>query len=188
MIRSPTVSRRTFLASTAVLAAGASGCLGGDDDLPRPVALDAGQSCDFCGMIIRDHPGPSGQTYYAENSPEGREDEPAWFCSNQCLFDFYYERSELGWEPVVHYVNDYSSLDYEVREEGSSLFISSHLTADSFVQGEGATLVIGSDAQGAMGPSLIPFTDSEDATEFQEEYGGEVLGFGDVTRGVLDSL
>lgn len=174
------------MAATAALTA--TGCIG-DGEAPAPIALDAGQACDVCGMIIRDHPGPVGQTYYQENVPEGRQDDkPAWFCSTQCLFDFYYEKRDAGWTPLVHYVTDYSAVEYEVMERGGTLFLSSHLSADAFAEGESTTLVVDSDAVGAMGPSLVPFTDSGDAETFQNEYGGDIVGFGEVNQQLVDSL
>jgi copper chaperone NosL len=187
------LTRRNFVAILAGVASASAatttGCIGGDEPLPEPVALDAGQACDVCGMIIRDHPGPVGQTYYRDNAPEGRaEDEPAWFCSNDCLFDFYFQRRGRGWEPLVQYTTDYSAVDYEVTEESGSLFLTSHLGAGDFARGEETTLVVDSDVLGAMGPSLVPFTDEQDATGFQNEYGGDRLAFGDVSQQLLDSL
>lgn len=185
-------TRRGFLATTA--AAAATGCIGGSDEsLPQPVALDTGKNCEVCGMVIRDHPGPVGQTYFRENAPEGREEgEPARFCSTICLFDYHYEKQQQDWEPLVHYVTDYSSVDYEVIEKegfvGRSLYISAHLSAEDQTKGDDTTLVIDSDAMGAMGPSLIPFTNRDDATAFQDEYGGDVLPFGEVSQGLVDSL
>lgn len=185
------LTRRNFVVLTAGVASvsTATGCLGGDEELPEPIALNAGQACDVCGMIIEDHPGPVAQTYYRDNVPEGRaEDEPAWFCSNTCLFDFYYEKRQQGWEPLVHYTTDYSAVDYEVAEGSGTLFVTSHPQAEYFVNGEETTVVVDSEVEGAMGPSLIPFTDSEDATDFQDEYGGDVLAFGDVSQQLVDSL
>ena len=182
-------TRRRFTAFALSAVAATTGCLGNGEELPEPVALDAGQACDVCGMIIQDHPGPVGQTFYRDSRPEGREeDEPAWFCSLTCMFEFYYEHTELGWVAVVHYVTDYSAADYEVAEEGASLFITSHPEAEYFVDGETTTLVVDSDVLGAMGPSLVPFTDTDDATAFQEEYGGDIIDFGDVSRQLIDSL
>ncbi|MDZ7687464.1 MAG: nitrous oxide reductase accessory protein NosL [Halobacteriales archaeon] len=184
-------TRRRFVSLVVGVGVSASmaGCVGGDEELPEPVALSAGQACDVCGMIIQDHPGPVAQTFYRDNRPEGRgEDEPAWFCSLVCMFDFYYERGEQGWEPVVGYVTDYSAVDYEVTQEGATLFVTSHLEAEYFVDSETTTLVVDSDVRGAMGPSLIPFTDSSEATAFQEEYGGDMMEFGDVSRQLVDSL
>jgi len=184
-------TRRNFvgLLLGAGLASTATGCLGGDEELPEPVAVNAGQACDVCGMVIQNHPGPVAQTYYRDNFPEGRaEDEPAWFCSNTCLFDFYFGRSQQGWEPLVHYTTDYSAVEYKVAEESGTLFITSHPEAENFVNGEETTLVVDSDVLGAMGPSLIPFTGSEDATAFREEYGGDIFAFGDVSQQLVDSL
>jgi len=130
-----------------------------------------------------------GQTFYRDNRPDGRdEDGPAWFCSNTCLFEFYYERSETGWEPLVHYTTDYSAVEYDVFEEGPSLFVTAHPEAEAFVDGGTTTVVADSDVLGAMGPSLVPFTDPDDADEFQAEYGGEAMAFDDVRRQLIDSL
>lgn len=184
-------TRRNFVSLLAGVgfASTTTGCLGGDEELPEPISLDAGQSCDFCGMVIQDHYGPVGQTYYRDNVPEGRaDDQPAWFCSNVCLFDFYFERRQQGWEPLVHYTTDYSAVDYEVKEEQERLTLTAHPEAENFVNGEDTTVVVDSEVEGAMGPSLVPFTDDEDATAFQEEYGGDVLGFGDVSQQLVDSL
>ncbi|MCX2818866.1 nitrous oxide reductase accessory protein NosL [Haladaptatus sp. F3-133] len=182
-----TKTRRGFLAVSAALA---TGCLGGGtEELPQPISLDTGRSCETCGMIVRDHPGPVGQTYYRDNTPEGRdEDEPACFCSTVCLFDFYYAGNRQNWNPLVHYVTDYSSVEYEVRTERRSKYISAHLNAEDFADASRTTVVVGSDALGAMGPSLIPFTDGDDATAFSDEYAGDVIGFGDVTERIVDSL
>jgi len=184
-----TMTRRGFFALAAGVSATASGCLGNDEELPEPVSLDAGQACDYCGMIIQDHPGPAGQTYYRDNVPEGRDpDQPAWFCSNLCLFDFYFERRQQGWVPLVHYTTDYSAVEYEVYDGTGTLFITKHPEAEYFVNGEETTLVVDSDVEGAMGPSLIPFTDSEDAITFQEKYGGDIFRFGEVSQSLVDSL
>lgn len=184
-------TRRNFVSLVAGVgfASTATGCLGGDEELPEPISLDAGQACDFCGMIIQDHPGPVGQTYYRDNVPEGRaDDQPAWFCSNICLFDFYFERRQQGWEPLVHYTTDYSAVDYEVKEEQERLTLTAHPEAENFANGEDTTVVVDSEVEGAMGPSLVPFTDDEDATAFQDEYGGDVLAFGDISQQLVDSL
>ncbi|MFW5930023.1 MAG: nitrous oxide reductase accessory protein NosL, partial [Halobacteriota archaeon] len=88
----------------------------------------------------------------------------------------------------VHYVTDYSALDYEVVDEEGSLYVTAHLAAEGFVDGDRTTLVVDSDAQGAMGPSLVPFTSSEDAEEFQAEYGGDLVDFDDVDPELLGAL
>ena len=185
-------TRRGFLAATA--AAVATGCIGGGNtQVPQAVALDDGKTCEVCSMVNQDHPGPVGQTYYRDNTPEGREEgEPARFCSTLCLFEYYYEKQSLGWEPVVHYVTDYSAVDYEIIQQdgfvGQSQYISAHVGEENFARGEETTLVVDSDVMGAMGPSLIPFTDPDDASSFQDKYGGDVLGFDEVTEGLIDRL
>lgn len=120
---------------------------------------------------------------------EGRgDDEPAWFCSTVCTFDYYFEKEEADRTPVVRYVTDYSSVDYEIVEEGPSLFVTAHLEAGSFVDADETWLVVDSEVRGAMGVSLVPFSDRGDAEEFQGDHGGDVLPFEDVTRQLVDQL
>lgn len=185
----PAVTRRGVLsgaaAASVVPLAGLAGCLGGD--VPEPVSLDGDQTCDHCGMVISEHPGPAGQTFFEGNVPEGR-DGPAWFCSSKCTYNYGFQREEEGRSVEVSYLTDYSGVDYSVEGEGGSLVITAHLEADAFADASELVLVAGSDVQGAMGSSLIPFSDTADAEAFAEEYGGEVVPHAEVTPDLLAGL
>lgn len=186
-------TRRTVL--TALVAGGAgavAGCLGGDRDGPDPVALDSGQECDNCSMRIGMHPGPVGQAFYPDDAPaslpDDRGDGVAWFCSSTCTYGYLLENEERGYEPAVSYGTDYSAVDYELSEDGETTVISAHLGADDFVDLHNLTFVANSGVEGAMGGSLIGFSDPDDASTFTDEHGGELLTHGDVTREALSGL
>jgi nitrous oxide reductase accessory protein NosL len=186
-------TRRTVLATIAVGGVGTlAGCLGGERSGPEPVALDAGQECDNCNMRIEMHPGPVGEAFYGDDAPPSlpadRENGIAWFCSSFCTYTYLLENEERGYEPTISYGTDYSSVDYELRENAGTTVISAHLNAEAFADLRDLSFVVNSDVQGAMGGSLIGFSDGEDASAFAEEHGGEILSHGDVTREVLSGL
>lgn len=188
-----TRTRRSVLATVAVGGAGAlAGCLGGDEAGPDPVALDGGQECDNCGMQIDMHPGPVGEAFYGDDAPETLPDDRpnglAWFCSTKCTYNYRFENEQRGDEPQQSYGTDYTGVDYELVDEGGTTVISAHLEATAFEDLQALTFVVGSDVEGAMGKSLVGFSDGDDASAFADEHGGELVEHGDVTRELLSGL
>lgn len=189
----PVASRRAVLVTAGGAGVAAlAGCLG-NDEVPDPVSLDDEQSCEVCGMIVEMHPGPSGQAFYddADALPADRDgDEPAYFCSSLCAYDYVFDQEELGFEPTVLYLTDYTAVgdDWEVYDEQGMLFITEHIEAEYFADATELTLVAGSDAHGAMGQSVVGFSDPDDADAFAGEYGGHVLDHDDVNRELIDGL
>jgi len=178
------IDRRTVL--TAVgggLAVGLAGCAGSTDDLPAAVALNEGQSCDQCGMVIEEHPGPTGQVFFEDHLAD--RDGPAWFCSGTCTYTYRSDRVAEDATPIVTYLTDYSEVDYTVDDQPA---ISAHLAAEDYEVEAELSVVANSEVIGAMGPDLIPFSDEADAESFAEEYGGEVLPATDVDRELVDSI
>jgi len=186
-------TRRTILSTVAAVGIGTlAGCLGGDREGPAPVALDDGQECDYCNMRIEMHPGPVGEAFYGDDAPPSlpadRENGIAWFCSSFCTYSYILENEERGHEPRISYGTDYSSVDYEIRDNNGATVISAHLEAEAFADLRDLSFVVNSDVEGAMGGSLIGFTDGDDAEAFADEYGGQILSHGDVSREVLSGL
>ena len=137
-------------------------------------------------MVVGDHPGPNGEIFYREERP-ATHDNPARFDSLRgCLFPYYFEHERLGWEAVAVYVTDYSTVDYTLTSEGDRTFVSSHTDAASFTDARTAQYVVGSDVHGAMGADLFPFSARADAEAFAATYGGDVLGFDDVSPATLE--
>jgi len=183
--------RRAVLTSLAAgTAIALAGCLG-DEDVPDPVALDDGQSCEQCDMQIDVHPGPAGQAYYLDDPPrdlpDDREDGIAHFCSTWCTYTYVLEREDEA-EPAGIYATDYSTVDYAVEPEGGATVISAHLGAEAFAAVEELSYVVDSDVEGAMGGSLIGFSDADEADAFADEHDGTVVGHGDVTLELVASL
>ncbi len=186
-------TRRAVLTTVAAGGVGAlAGCLGGDREGPDPVALDDGQECDNCSMRIEMHPGPVGQAFYGGDAPDSlpddREDGVAWFCSSSCTYTYLLENEERGHEPLISYGTDYSTVDYEIRDDGDTTVISAHLDAEAFEDLHGLSFAANSDVEGAMGGSLIGFSDGGDASAFVDEHGGDVIAHDDVTREVLSGI
>ena len=162
--------RRTVLATIA--AALLAGCLSeseGPAAPPDPITIDENGQCDYCGMVVADHPGTNAQLFYDDDRPEGR-DGPAQFCSLPCAHKFHVERDRLGWDLLARYVTDYSVTDYELANDASS--ISSHLEAETFAPAEELTYVVGTGIEGAMGPEYVPFSDADEAAAFAAEHDG----------------
>ena len=169
-------TRRTFLAATTALTAvGLAGCA--SDDTPAPAEIDD-DSCTECGMMLRDHPGPVGQAYFDADG------DPSMYCSSSCTYRNRLDRDD---EPVVTYLTDYSAVDYEVTGD-ESLLLSAHFDVDAFTTESELDLVVASDVEGAMGPSLVPFSDSDDAAAFQQQYGGDIVPATEVTEDTMSAV
>lgn len=182
-------TRRSLLAAGGGLAAvGLAGCLGGSTaggELPEPVSLDGEQACDECGMIIQDHPGPTGQIYF-ESLPADR-DGPAWFCSGICAYVYRFNRVAEGATPTITYLTDYSSIEYELSDDADP-FISPAIAAETFAPESELFAVVGSGVRGAMGADVIPFSVREDADSFASTHGGSVRPASEIDRNLIDGI
>ncbi|MFA9504318.1 nitrous oxide reductase accessory protein NosL [Natrinema sp. H-ect1] len=183
------VPRRTILAGSALTGLAAlAGCLDGDEASgPDPVTIEDGTNCDNCTMPIVDYPGPVGEAFYDDAEALLDEDRPAQFCSSLCTYAFTFEHED-DQEPSVTYATDYSSVDYEIDTDGDAPEITSHVEADDFAPITDLTLVVDSEVEGAMGPSMIGFSDTDDADAFQADYGGDLYEHGDVSRDLVMSM
>jgi len=181
------LTRRCFLAGTGTVAVvSLSGCLGTSEEM-EPVTIESGQNCDQCGMVIDQHPGPVGQTYYQDNTPEGH-DPPARFCSTVCTYRHRFAKEQSEWTPAATFLTDYSATDYEIRTDGGKTIISRHLEAEAFASAGQLTVVANSDVEGAMGTAIVPFSDSADAESFAEEYGGQTFPAEDISRELVGGM
>jgi len=175
--------RRTLVGGVAVLTT-LAGCSSGEADRPDPITLTTEHQCDVCGMVIPNHPGPSAEIFYADNSPSGHGN-PARFDSTWEAFQYDFDRE---WDVDVFYVTDYSAVEYSVTESGDDKLISTHPGAEAFVDAESVTFVVGSEVKGAMGRDLIAFSEESDASSFRDEYGGSLATAEEVTRETIAGL
>ncbi|MDS0478385.1 nitrous oxide reductase accessory protein NosL [Natrinema sp. 1APR25-10V2] len=184
------VMRRTVLGGIAAAGLGSvAGCFSnqGTANAPDPVSIDPEHACDNCTMMVGRHPGPAGQSHYEDPTAVLDEDRPAQFCSTLCAYAFTFDHQSEN-EPAVSYRTDYSAVEYEVNDSGQRPVISRHLEADAFADVSDLTMVAGSEIEGAMGSSMIPFGDADQADEFQAEYGGDNYTHDEVTRELVMSL
>ncbi len=167
------------------MAGALAGCGGsGSSSTPDPVSLGGRKQCDVCGMVIEDHPGPNGQTFYKNHSPEGH-DNPARFDALTELFTYHFEKTSLGWEVAAMYVTDYSGVDFTIDEQDGTKYISSFVAPDTFAPASDLVYVINSPVQGAMGPDLIPFSAETDATAFAKTHGGQVISYDEIDQATV---
>lgn len=134
-----------------------------------PAAIEAGDECHVCGMIITNFPGPKGESYV-----RGRE-APLKFCSTRDLFSYLLQPES---QPIVTqiYVHDMAATDWE------------HPADNAFVDAPSAWYVADQPLEGAMGPTLASFKHREDALEFIDKHGGKLLRFEDVTLELMAKL
>ncbi|MFB6082757.1 MAG: nitrous oxide reductase accessory protein NosL [Halorientalis sp.] len=155
--------------------------------VPAAVTLTTADTCDVCGMVIPNHPGPSAEIFYPDHRPSGHEN-PARFDSTWEAFQYDFERSDRGWERSVMYVTDYSAVDYELFDFRGTKGISTHPEASAFAPASEVTFVANSAVVGAMGRDLIGFGDEGDASSFREEYGGKLVTVDEVTPRLIAQL
>lgn len=136
-------------------------------------------------MVIQNHPGPNGQIFYADNTPEGHDNPARFDALRGCLFPSLFEHERYDWEVIGVYVTDYSRVDYSLSTEMGETYISSHTDAHSFVIAQDATFVVGSDLYGAMGRDFIPFSQRADAKSLADERGGELVSFDSINPSML---
>lgn len=180
--------RETLSAGASVAALSLAGCTAiTGSETPDPVALASGQQCDNCGMVVQKHPGPNGQVFFKDESPEGHENPARFDALKQCLFPYLMEREQRDWTATAVYVTDYSVVDYDVSGDGQprKSYISSHVQPESFAIADDLHFVVESDVQGAMGKDFVPFSERSDAESFVEEYGGRIVAYDDIDEALV---
>lgn len=179
--------RRTVLAGAVASFSFAAGCLG--DDPPDPVAIPDNAFDDDHGMEIGPHGGANAQVFYEDQMPSAREEGPFWFHTlSFSLFPFHFERLQRGWEEEVIYVTDFSAVDWTVEERDAGPTMPSPTDASTFADATELSYVIESEVRGGMGPDLHPFSDTEEAESFVDDFGGRIIDFDDIDAPLIDAI
>ncbi|GGI97571.1 hypothetical protein GCM10008995_04330 [Halobellus salinus] len=177
-----------MVAGAGTAAVSVAGCLGGGEaETPDPVTVPEKATCDVCGMVISQHPGPTAEVFYPDRDPSGH-DNPARFDSVWEAYQYEFGKDSAGWEDAAFYVTDHSSVSYETFEDGSDTLISRHYDASSFAAASDVTYVVGSAVKGTMGRDLLGFSGRSDAEAFQSEWGGSLTTHDGVTPEVVAGL
>ncbi|WP_298716622.1 nitrous oxide reductase accessory protein NosL [uncultured Oceanisphaera sp.] len=133
----------------------------------RAVAIEQGNECHLCGMVISRFSGPKGEAY------EQGVEEVRKFCSTRDLLNWALEPENRHARQEM-WVHDMSEVPWDKPDD------------EHFINAEAAWYVVGSSQTGAMGPTAATFSDQAVADAFASEYGGEVLTFDQLTLGKLN--
>jgi copper chaperone NosL len=148
------------LLTAAVLAA----CSHTAASLPAQDASDD-TACALDGMLLRDFAGPKGQVRYTD----GKTD---YFCDTMELLGEMLAPEQRR-AVSAYYVQDMAKADWQ-HPRGH------------WVGARDALYVVGSKAQGSMGPTIASFAQQADAAAFAAAQGGRVLRFADITLSMLN--
>lgn len=134
-----------------------------------PVAFHDGDECHVCGMLITQWPGAKGQSINQHNG------ETHKFCSTVDMFSWLLQPENRTLQASV-YVHDMAKTHWDHPDDG-------HL-----IDGKTAWYVVGSDLQGAMGPSLASYSDKAAAEKLASQRGGRVLSYSEISLEVLQEI
>lgn len=135
----------------------------------EPIAIEHGDECHVCGMIIDRFPGPKAEAFIRHQA------QPLKFCSTRDLFVWLLQPESEALVQAV-FVDDMEQAAWEAPQ------------VSDMVPAETAWYVVGSSREGAMGPTLASFAHKAAAEAFAEKYGGRVLAYEDVDMNTLDSM
>lgn len=134
-----------------------------------PVAFAAGDECHICGMIITELPGAKAQAV------DSRSSNVQKFCSTQDMLSWWLQPENKTLKAEL-YVHDMVKTPWE------------HPQDEHLIDARSAWYVVGSSVQGAMGPSLVSFSEREAAETLAATKGGRVLGWEQLDMAVLQEL
>lgn len=135
----------------------------------EPIAIETGDECHVCGMLITRFPGPKGEVFVQ------RREAPLKFCSTRDLFVWLRQPESAAIVEAV-YVHDMGQAAWD------SPGLEHQIPAGS------AWYVVGSGQRGAMGPTLASFAERGAAEAFAEAHGGRVLNYDEIDLEVLEGM
>lgn len=166
------LTRAGVLGAILLALLGVTGC--GDEDnreavIHRAAAIERGDECHLCGMIINNFAGPKGEIF-DKGQPQAKK-----FCSTRDLFSYLLQPENHRQAQAV-FVHDMAKAPWD--KPGNH----------DFVRAEQAWYVINQSRKAAMGPTLASFELRADAELFQQQYGGRVVGFDEITLELVTTL
>ncbi|MBV1922271.1 MAG: nitrous oxide reductase accessory protein NosL [Pseudomonadales bacterium] len=130
------------------------------------VAIESGDECHLCGMLIGNFPGPKGEMYLR------RDPQIKKFCSTRDMLSFYLQPENTHHAEVM-YVHDMAVTPWDNPDD------------KVFIDAKTAWYVSGMSKKGAMGGTLASFSTEGTARQFIVESGGELLSFDQITLTLL---
>jgi len=157
--------RSVFLPAMLMFAAFLSGCSGEKETVaekPAPVHIESSDECHVCGMAITRFPGPKGEVITEKEQAVHK------FCSTRDMFSWVLQPENVNRSHTL-YVHDMSQTEWDSPDD------------TALIDARSAFYVVGSERQGAMGPTLASFSTESAAHGFMMEHGGEVLRYDAIT-------
>jgi len=139
------------------------------DVLQGPVAFESGEECHVCGMIITEYPGAKGQIITSRDKAVHK------FCSTQDMLSWWLQPENQHLQAEI-YVHDIAKTPWDQPQD------------EHLIDARSAWYVLGSNLQGAMGPSLATYSDRAVAESVVAAQGGRVLSWDELDMGVLQEL
>jgi len=155
-----------FLVATSITSCSKQG---EQEVIHQAVAMESGDECHLCGMLITRFDGPKGEVFRKETGEQVFK-----FCSTLDLFSYYLD-PENKRNVAQMFVHDMSKMPWG----------SDSIDDKYFIDAKTAWYVTGSEKMGAMGKTLASFSEQSDATAFAKEFGGQVISFEAITLEVL---
>ena len=131
-----------------------------------PIEIDRSTSCELDGMLLSDYPGPKAQVHFAGQY------KPAFFCDTVELFSTLLAGEQVRAVKAV-YVQDMGLADWNAPQ-------------GHWIDPKTGYFVLGSKRKGSMGPTIASFAQEADAKKFVEQYGGQLLRYGDIKPAMVD--
>ncbi len=133
------------------------------------MAVESGEECHLCGMIITNFPGPKGQLY------ERGQSNTMKFCSTRDMFAYLLD-PEHKHNIQNAFVHDMAVTPWDHPDE------------ETYIDARKAWYVVGSTRKGAMGPTLASFSDQASAQAFAERYQGKLYQFDELSLELISSM
>ena len=137
--------------------------------LHKAVAMESGDECHLCGMLITRFDGPKGEVFRKEMG-----DKVFKFCSTLDMFSYYLD-PENKRNVAQMLVHDMSKMPWG----------SDSIDDKYFIDAKTAWYVLDSEKTGAMGKTLASFSQQSDAQAFTKEFGGKVISFAEINYDAL---
>jgi len=153
-----------IVVASALILTSVISCSDGDKQaqtIYKAVAMESGDECHLCGMLITRFDGPKGEAFRKE-----QQDKVLKFCSTRDMFSYYLD-PENKRNVAQMLVHDMSKMPWG----------SDSIDDKYFIDAKSAWYVSGSEKTGAMGKTLASFSQQKDAKAFAQEFGGQVLSF-----------
>lgn len=133
----------------------------------QAVAIESGDECHLCGMLIVNFSGPKAELF-RKGVTKADGDLVKKFCSTRDMFSFYLD-PENKRNVTTILVHDMSKAPWDAPKD------------EFFINAREAWFVVGSSQTGAMGKTLASFSAKTDADAFATEFGGKVIDFNAVS-------